>query len=157
MWKLLDIGVERVRQCVGKSNLNSNEKATENKFMQNEKNECSEICNPRSAKTKGMSNVRKKGHFEKRKRSSTKAKKSKEKHNEGAEQNNVLDFTNDTSRVVYTTLDAPVQQHPFSSGLDVQSVSFSALLQGIDSYNYLSQETSNHSWLPPSSNSQDKY
>jgi hypothetical protein len=79
MWKLLDIGVERVRQCVGKSNLNSNEKATGNKFMQNEKNECSEIGNPRLAKTKGMSNsyVRKKGHFEKRKRSTTKAKKSK--------------------------------------------------------------------------------
>jgi hypothetical protein len=79
MWKLLDIGVERVRQCVGKSNLNSNEKATGNKFMQNEKNECSEIGNPRLAKTKGMSNsyIRKKGHFEKRKRSTAKAKKSK--------------------------------------------------------------------------------
>jgi hypothetical protein len=79
MWKLLDIGGERVRQCVGKSNLNSNEKATGNKFMQNEKNECSEIGNPRLAKTKGMSNsyIRKKGHFEKRKRSTTKAKKSK--------------------------------------------------------------------------------
>ncbi|WJX37338.1 hypothetical protein P8452_25106 [Trifolium repens] len=156
---MLDIGVERVRQCVGKSNLNSNEKATGNKFMQNEKNECSEIGNPRLAKTKGMSNsyVCKKGHFEKRKRSTTKAKKSKEKHNDKSEQNNVMDITVDTSRVVYTTLDAPVQQHPFSSGLTGPSVSFSALLQGIDSYNYLSQETSNHSWLPPSSNSQDKY
>ena len=77
MWNLLDIGVERVRQCAGKSNLNSNEKVTENKFMHNEKIECSEIRNPPPAKTKGRPNVRRKGHFEKQKRSTAKAKKTK--------------------------------------------------------------------------------
>ncbi|CAI8608381.1 unnamed protein product [Vicia faba] len=39
MWKLLDIGVERVQKCVGKVNLNSNEEAMEKNF-----NEIEEIC-----------------------------------------------------------------------------------------------------------------
>jgi len=77
MWNLLDIGVERVRQCASMPNLNSNEKVTENKFMHNEKSEYSEIRNPPPAKTKGRPNVRRKGHFEKQKRSTAKAKKTK--------------------------------------------------------------------------------
>jgi hypothetical protein len=43
--------------------------------MQNEENEIAPICNQPLAKTKGMSDTRKKGRFEKRKRTTTKAKK----------------------------------------------------------------------------------
>lgn len=35
MWKLLDIRVKKVRQCVGKLNLNSNVETIENNFMPN--------------------------------------------------------------------------------------------------------------------------
>jgi hypothetical protein len=75
MWELLNMGFERVRQCVGKPISKSNAETTKNNFMQNEENDCAPICNPPLAKTKGMSDTRKKGHFEKRKRTTTKAKK----------------------------------------------------------------------------------
>ncbi|KAJ1420945.1 Zinc finger, PMZ-type [Sesbania bispinosa] len=77
MWKLLNIGVEQVQQCIGKLNLNSNAETIENKFTQIEDNEWAAIFNPPLAKTKGMSTARKKGHFEKRKRSTTKTKQNK--------------------------------------------------------------------------------
>ncbi|KAJ1417279.1 Zinc finger, PMZ-type [Sesbania bispinosa] len=82
MWKLLNIGVEQVQQCIGKLNLNSNAETIENKFTQIEDNEWAAIFNPPLAKTKGMSTARKKGHFEKRKRSTTKTKQNKEKQKE---------------------------------------------------------------------------
>jgi hypothetical protein len=76
---LLDIGVKRVRECVSKPDLNSTEENIENNFSQNEDNESCKVLNPRFAKTKGRSSVRHKGHFEKRKRSTTKEKKIKVK------------------------------------------------------------------------------
>ncbi|WJX78169.1 hypothetical protein P8452_61419 [Trifolium repens] len=75
MWEWLNMGFERVQQCVGKPISKSNAETTNNNFMQNEENEFAPICNPPLAKTKGMSDTRKKGHFEKRKRTTTKAKK----------------------------------------------------------------------------------
>ncbi|PNX78819.1 protein FAR1-related sequence 5-like [Trifolium pratense] len=137
MWELLNMGFERVRQCIGKTNSKSNAETTKNNFMQNEENECAPICNPPLAKTKGMSDTRKKGHFEKRKRTTTKAKKqNKEKQNEdilGGTNNhvrepiNVLNCTDESFRMAHVSLSAPVQEP----------------------YHY--------SWLPPSSSTdQDK-
>ncbi|KAJ1383188.1 FAR1-related protein [Sesbania bispinosa] len=130
MWKLLDIGVERVRQCVGKLNLNSNSNL---ETIDIEDNECVAIFNPPLAKTKGMSSARKKGHFEKRKRSTTKAKKDKQKDGEmcainspAAELTNVLNHVDGPSKVVHASLDASLQ------------------------------ESCNYSWLPPSGSSKDK-
>ncbi|WJX62410.1 hypothetical protein P8452_47409 [Trifolium repens] len=80
----------------------------------------------------------KKGHFEKRKRTTTKAKKqNKEKQNEDildgmtmnnhvTEPINVLNCTDESFRMTHVSLNAPVQE-PY-----------------------------NHSWLPPSSSTQDK-
>lgn len=79
MWKLLDIGVEHVQQNINKLNLNSNAMATETNFTQNEDDDHVVVFNPLLAKTKGMPSTRKKGHFEKRKRSTTKVKQNKGK------------------------------------------------------------------------------
>ncbi|KAJ1426123.1 FAR1-related protein [Sesbania bispinosa] len=72
MWNLLEIGVERVQQCLSKVNLNPNAATNDRCFNQNEENHHSQIQNPPLAKTKGMSSTRKKGHLEKRKRTATK-------------------------------------------------------------------------------------
>ena len=74
MWELLDIGVMRVQECVAKPDLNSIEENIENNFSQKEGNGSCAVLNHRFAKTKGRSSVRQKGHFEKRKRSTTKEK-----------------------------------------------------------------------------------
>lgn len=78
MWNLLEIGVQRVRQCVGKLTLNSDTETVENNFMQNGEKECGAIFSPLFEKTKEMSEVCKKGHSEKRKRSPTEAEKNGE-------------------------------------------------------------------------------
>ncbi|XP_057421165.1 protein FAR1-RELATED SEQUENCE 5-like isoform X2 [Lotus japonicus] len=82
MWNLLDVGVERVHQHINKQSLNSSAIANENTSPQNEDDEHVTICNPLSAETEGMSGAHKKGHFEKRKRSTTKAKQNKEQRKE---------------------------------------------------------------------------
>jgi hypothetical protein len=77
MWKLLYNGAESVHQCISELNLNLKATTSENNFNQNEDTEHVAISNPLPAKTKGMSNTRKKGHFEKRKGSTTKEKQHK--------------------------------------------------------------------------------
>jgi hypothetical protein len=63
MWEWLNMGFERVQQCVGKPISKSNAETTNNNFMQNEENEFAPICNPPLAKTKGMSDTRKERTF----------------------------------------------------------------------------------------------
>jgi hypothetical protein len=77
MWKLLYNGAESVHQCISELNLNLKATTSENNFNQNEDTEHVAISNPLPAKTKGMSNTCKKGHFEKRKGSTTKEKQHK--------------------------------------------------------------------------------
>jgi len=66
-----------VQQCLHRLTLNSNATTNNNNLIQNENNQHAQVLNPLLAKTKGSSSVRKKGHFEKRKRPTTKAKKIK--------------------------------------------------------------------------------
>ena len=77
MWESLGVTIKKVQPCVGNFNLNCNAEMNENNFMQSKEHELSAILNPPLAKNKGSSSGRKKGHFEKRKRSTTKAKKNK--------------------------------------------------------------------------------
>ncbi|KAJ1389332.1 FAR1-related protein [Sesbania bispinosa] len=122
MWNLLEIGVERVQQCLSKVNLNPNAATIDRCFNQNEENHHSQIQNPPLAKTKGMSSTRKKGHFEKRKRTTTKVKKNKEKQKEGEfsdtyqrmeDQSHVQTWMDETFNVTYASSEAPLQiDHP---------------------------------------------
>ncbi|CAL0316337.1 unnamed protein product [Lupinus luteus] len=77
MWNLLDVGVERVQECLAKLNVNSYAITNDINSIQNENNGHVPVLNPALAKTKGMPTTRRKGHFEKRKRSTTTVKKNK--------------------------------------------------------------------------------
>ncbi|WJX78170.1 hypothetical protein P8452_61420 [Trifolium repens] len=68
---------------------------------------------------------------------------------------NVLNCTDESFKMTRVSLNAPVQQHPLAFGLNAP-IPFSNFLHGMNSTNYLNQEAYNHSWLPPSSSTQDK-
>ncbi|CAL0303884.1 unnamed protein product [Lupinus luteus] len=54
MWNLLDVGVERVQECLAKLNVNSYAITNDINSIQNENNGHVPVLNPALAKTKGM-------------------------------------------------------------------------------------------------------
>ncbi|WJX52039.1 hypothetical protein P8452_38187 [Trifolium repens] len=118
MWKLLYNGAESVHQCISELNLNLKATTSENNFNQNEDTEHVAISNPLPAKTKGMSNTRKKGHFEKRKGSTTKEKQHKKNKRE------------DNFCSINSSMDEPsIVQHNIDNTLNVPFTSLGAPLE----------------------------
>ncbi|KAK2452081.1 protein FAR1-RELATED SEQUENCE [Trifolium repens] len=159
MWKLLYNGAESVHQCISELNLNLKATTSENNFNQNEDTEHVAISNPLPAKTKGMSNTRKKGHFEKRKGSTTKEKQHKKKKREDnfCSINSSMDGPSivqhnidNTLNVPFTSLGAPLEDYHSSSLGGAPPIPFASMLQGTDSCNSLIQECSDYRFTPSS-------
>ncbi|KAJ1408709.1 Zinc finger, PMZ-type [Sesbania bispinosa] len=115
MWNLLEIGVERVQQCLIKNNLNPNAATNNRCFNQNEENHHSHIQNPPLAKKKGMSKKQKEGEFS-------------DTYKRMEDQSNVQTWMDETFNVTYASLEAPLQvDHPSNTMSLNASIAQSAL------------------------------